>query len=804
MKRVKKVTLLDTNINTPYSDHTPVVNSDESFMMFVSRDDNLDEEKKRNKRLDAFERLYTAKGYKGKFEKARPYEVNQKFLRKNINGWKSAKEKKIHHAPVWLSVDNKDLIFYYKNHLWSAALKNDTIQSSEKFSKTINRDRYQPHGSMTKDQKNFYFVSSVSDNTLKGENLDIFRARKTENGEWADAERLGKNINTELDENSPIISPDGNKLFFSSKGHNGIGAYDVFVSTLIEGQWTLPVNLGSPVNSEKDDVFFNPTVSEHRTYFSSNREGGYGAMDIYRYDYYDILENCKSIEDQYYQVTFDASESIDTEGANLIFEWEFGDGNRKQGISIKHKYRRPGTFNVSLNILDSISGVKYENEKTFEILIDSVNYVNMNVPDTVFKGVSSELSISDMQFKEGEIDHFIWMLGDTIFRAGDSIKYCFEKEGNVEVIVQMSPKQKLNDASLYYCISKNVTVVDSLKYPNKIIGNKLAWVEKNVGDLLVNNSIENKRGYDLKKEGRLVIQNKFKGSQAQDVEKNATDLLSVPRINDSIVNNLSFDSEGSDSVMKAAEHLINNSLDVTQNELEGNRTNSNLDQKSSLLQSDGEQMNESTIDTIVGQSKVFMNLIHSELEEVDLGQNGKRNEKENDLANNGGDGKQEKIDKTVLSSSKLITDSSLELMEKETVNELRDGDLTSLKNNGNLILLPSIYFDFDRSSLNNDALSTLQENIKVLQENSSYRIIIEGHADSRGLDEYNKMLSGKRAETVEKIYLKYGVSKSRIIRTDFLGESILTNDCGDKRSCSSIMHKANRRVETKIIVDEVK
>ena len=112
---------------------------------------------------------------------------------------------------------------------------------------------------------------------------DIWMVKKLPSGEWADPQNLGEPINSEYDEESPYLHPDGKTLYFSSKGHKVMGGFDIFKSTLqADKSWSAPENMGYPINTVDDDLFFTPTVNGKRAYFSSYRDEGIGDYDIYR------------------------------------------------------------------------------------------------------------------------------------------------------------------------------------------------------------------------------------------------------------------------------------------------------------------------------------------------------------------------------------------------------------------------------------------------------------------------------------------------------------------------------------------
>ncbi|MCK5093677.1 MAG: OmpA family protein, partial [Spirochaetes bacterium] len=137
---------------------------------------------------------------------------------------------------------------------------------------------------LSPDGKVFYFVSDNEKLTTGGK--DIFFSEQDALGKWKDPENIGSEINTSYNEEAVFISPDGNTLYFSSKGHNTMGGFDVFKSERNDfGEWSPAVNMGYPINSPDDDIFYKITPDSRYAYYSANRMGGYGGKDIYRVVY---------------------------------------------------------------------------------------------------------------------------------------------------------------------------------------------------------------------------------------------------------------------------------------------------------------------------------------------------------------------------------------------------------------------------------------------------------------------------------------------------------------------------------------
>lgn len=122
----------------------------------------------------------------------------------------------------------------------------------------------------------------VSDRKGGFGSCDIYYCLKDESGKWSNPVNIGGDINTEFDEGDVFVTKDGRGLYFSSKGHNSIGGYDIFKCERKEsGEWGLPRNLGYPINSTDNDItYFEDETG--RFYFASERSGGVGGFDIYK------------------------------------------------------------------------------------------------------------------------------------------------------------------------------------------------------------------------------------------------------------------------------------------------------------------------------------------------------------------------------------------------------------------------------------------------------------------------------------------------------------------------------------------
>lgn len=289
-------------INGPYSDYSPVISADESVMLFTSRrpggvnpelcpEDNL-----------AYEDIWLSTKQKKKWS-----------LASNIGTPVNIAK---HNSAICLSPDGQRLVTYVDENggdLFISELKGLTWTKPENLGKAVNSSGHEPSASFSYDGKILYFVSDRKGG-LGGH--DIYYSVINEKGKFEKAVNIGPPINSEYSEDGVFMMPDGKTMYYSSKGPGTIGGFDIFKTTLENGVWSKPENLGIPINTPDDDVFFVLSANGRHGYYSSSSMKGYGGADIFRLT---ILGPEKqpmlNTEDQLLAMAANPISNLKTEGA---------------------------------------------------------------------------------------------------------------------------------------------------------------------------------------------------------------------------------------------------------------------------------------------------------------------------------------------------------------------------------------------------------------------------------------------------------------------------------------------------------
>lgn len=256
---------LGNPINTRFNEFNAIISGDGNSLVFTTE-------------LQFYDAIFYSKKQNGKWS----YPIN-------LMGQLGIDDKA---ATTGISYDGTELYIYrdddFDGNIYISFLKDGIWTKVKKLNDNINTKFWESHASPSPDNKMLYFVSNREDDGFG--DLDIYAAKRLTDTTWGRPTNLGEKINTHWNENTPFMSADGKRLFFSSEGHSGMGGYDIYYSTLVNGQWSDPVNVGYPINTTDDNIFFAPNKDGSFTYCSELSKKGYGGKDIYEFQLLNIPE----------------------------------------------------------------------------------------------------------------------------------------------------------------------------------------------------------------------------------------------------------------------------------------------------------------------------------------------------------------------------------------------------------------------------------------------------------------------------------------------------------------------------------
>ena len=168
---------------------------------------------------------------------------------------------------------------YGNGNLYYSMNKGGKWDAIQKFPKVINSKYNETHGSLSPDGKSLFFVS---DRPGGQGGRDVYRSYIDINGNWGQPINLGPVINTPFDEDAAFLTTDSKTLFFVSEGHASMGGFDIFKSVVEQnGAWTEPQNLGYPINSAYDDVYYCPVGEGAEGYMNRYPDDGGATKEMF-------------------------------------------------------------------------------------------------------------------------------------------------------------------------------------------------------------------------------------------------------------------------------------------------------------------------------------------------------------------------------------------------------------------------------------------------------------------------------------------------------------------------------------------
>lgn len=282
---------------------------------------------------------------------------------------KAALNSKFHESSPTLTKDGKTIYFTRNNYIKGRKGKDENkITGTKIYRATLinekwtnimelpfNSNKYSTaHPALSPDEKTIYFASDMPGTIGQS---DIYKVRINNDGGYGTPENLGKPVNTEARETFPYITGD-NEIYFASDGHPGLGGLDVFTGTINDnGSISTIQNVGSDINSPNDDFGYSIDAVSRKGYFSSNKEGGKGADDIYKF-----------LETRRLQCI--------QELAGIVTDAETGSPLPEAKITL---YENQTVKNTALSDLSGLYAFAVECGRTYNIRAEKTDYITKEV-----------------------------------------------------------------------------------------------------------------------------------------------------------------------------------------------------------------------------------------------------------------------------------------------------------------------------------------------------------------------------------------------------------------------------------------
>ncbi len=352
-----KVENLGPEVNSSNAEYNPHISADESVLIFTSRRNDT---------------------YGGAVDKYDDHYFEDIYISEKVNDqWTKARNigppvnTKSHDAAAGISADGHTLFVFKGDRnagdIMVSQLGNGRWTKPEDISKLVNSDAHESSACLSSDGNILYFVSDMPGGYG---GRDIYKSKwNLGRQEWGEPQNLGVAINTPYDEEGVFIHPDGKTLYFSSKGHKTMGGYDIFISRFEKGRWSEPQNIGSPINTPDDDVFFEVSASGIHGYYASFKKEGMGEKDIYM-----VTFNAPTITLSKMAILKGVVTDANT-GKPLNARIELIDLSKNEHIGVFNTDVKTGKYLVSLPSGVNYAAVIYADGYLFES-------ENFNLPDT--------------------------------------------------------------------------------------------------------------------------------------------------------------------------------------------------------------------------------------------------------------------------------------------------------------------------------------------------------------------------------------------------------------------------------------
>ncbi|MEO6304281.1 MAG: PKD domain-containing protein, partial [Bacteroidia bacterium] len=298
-----------------------------------------------------------------------------------------------------------------------------------------------------------YFSANLAGGKGK---TDIYYAEKIDN-QWANIKNCAF-LNTSECEYFPYVIND-EEIYFSSNRPGGYGKLDIYKCTTIDSTHSIQ-NLGAPINTKYDDFGVYIDSLQEGGYFSSDRKKNQD--DIYFFKQtWPVFKNCKDpiVEDYCYNLTEEST--LDSDSLKgYYYQWSFGDGTTQKGLTVRHCFPGPASYLINLNIIDSVTRAVFMSQASFDLKVDSIVQLKINCLDTVLQNKKFNINTDWTYLPDNKINGYYFEVDGKRMR-GKSHDEVFADKGRHKVLLGVATYNTKTKQKELLCTTKDIICVDS-------------------------------------------------------------------------------------------------------------------------------------------------------------------------------------------------------------------------------------------------------------------------------------------------------------------------------------------------------
>lgn len=758
-----KIENLGPAVNSEYPEYAPLITSDESLLVFTSRRPVIS---KSSKGIRTSEDIYAS--YKEGEQWKKAANIGSPI---NTNG---------NDASIAFSMDGGEMFIYKSDSLnpsggsiYVSKKNGDKWDLPVRMNSNINSNSWEPSISISPNEE-FLFFTSDRPGGFGGS--DIYVSKKV-GKEWGKAKNLGPLINTAYDEDAPFIHPDGRTLYFSSKGHPSIGGFDIYTATYDFEKDSIgtPSNIGYPINTADDEIFFIWSADGTRGYFSATREDTYGRSDIYmvtrpNVDVNLILlsGNVQTIDNKIIASTITI---VDNETNKIIGVYDSTKFRDKYAISLVPgknyavSIEAKGYLTYSENINIPVNGFHDIKKDIRLVPLDKGGLIVLK--NVLFEPGKAELNVTSLH----ELDRYVKLIEENPNLLVEIAGHAFDLDDHKS---NLDLSEKRAQAVLEY-LAKKGAKRENLKAVG--YGDKFKVSDEN--------RLNTRTEFIIRE--ALAKEQKLKDREAYYVEKGSKAVAEAKHEVENSIQSRLFEQ---DYLLKKDEDVyfgVNNSKTLKEfkiNEEVKEKVKKGVLKPVVLKGMITERSTGAGLYSII----IITDLNGRKVSETKTSTEGKYSVEVYNA-------KEKKY--TITVHTEGYNYASKDVMVPANSNSIKEiannFQLNSLEVGQN-ILLRNIYFDNNSAHFKPESYKELKKLETLLKRNKNLKVEISGHTDSKGDKNYNRTLSQNRADAVVNYLMEKGINTSRIIAKGYGEQKPLASNDDEMEG-----RELNRRIEFEIL-----